>query len=103
MAIFLFPRSPRRGDEKAALVVQKNLEDFVKSVVPSHQYYPPMVPRDEDPYAHLVVDKNMVAAVKLVLPNADPPFFFPYVIRREDTVNGALILQKNLEALVARV
>lgn len=85
------------------MVVQKNLEDFVRAVVPNHQYYPPMVPRSNDPFAHLVVDKNMVAAVELVLPAGHDPFFFPYVIRRNDVANGALILQKNLEHLVSKV
>jgi hypothetical protein len=103
MADFAFPRSPRRGDVKAALVVQKNLEDFMRAAIPTHQYYAPMIPRDDDPLAHLVVDKNMVDAVKLVLTEDKLPFFFPYVIRRDDPLNGALILQKNLEALVAKV
>ena len=86
------------------MVVQKNLEDFIKAVVSSHQYYPPMIPRNRDPLAHLVVDQNMKAALKLVLPEDEAgKFYFPYTIRRNDVVNSALILQKNLEALVAKV
>jgi hypothetical protein len=101
MANFPFPRIPRRGDPNAAIVVHKNLTDFVNEFLTPGQYYPPRVPRSDDPLKHLVVDKNMQEAVALLM-GASATFYFPYAVRRNDP-NAAIILQKNLEALVKAV
>ena len=99
MARFNFSRVPRRDDQNAALVVQKNLEDLMNSKLKPVLYYPSAKPRLNDPLNHMVVNQNMIEAVPLVVDETAHPFFYPYVIRRNDP-NAALILQRNLEALV---
>ena len=99
MAEFVFARTPRRGDPDAALVVQKNLEEFTSAALHPIIWYAPERPRKDDPLKHLVVDRNLQAAVFDVLKEENLPFFFPYTVRRRDP-NAALVLQKNLEALV---
>lgn len=99
MADFPFPRLPRRDDPFAALTVQKNIEDFANALLSPKTYFPPEKPRRDDPLMHLVVDRNLRDAASAVLDPSQLPFFFPYVVRRNDHF-AAMILQKNLEALV---
>lgn len=99
VASFAFARVPRRADPNAALVVQKNLEDFMTSALDPVLYHPPEKPRRDDKLSFLVVQRNLADAVDLL---SLAPFFFPYAPRRNDP-HAALVVQKNLEALVKAV